>query len=595
MPKISVEKLSLIKKCPTGIAGLDEITLGGLPKNRCTLVCGAAGSGKSMLSMEFLIHGALNYKEPGLFVAFEESEEELAQNIASLGLDVKDLLLRHQLILKHIDIDKDQFTETGVYNLDGLFIQLASVINKYKIKRVALDTIEILFNNIANESIVRTELQRIFRWFKSKNITVIVTAEQGLKTFSRHGLEEYVADCVILLDDRIDNQISTRRIRVAKYRGSSHGKNEYPFIITDRGFAITAITSMKLDYQASTKRISSGIKQLDTMLDNKGFFRGSGVLVSGPAGIGKSSFGATFANAACERGEKCLYFAFEESIHQIIRNMNSIGMNLDQWVKKDLLRVHAINPNSSGLETHLTEMQNLTYEFKPSVVIIDPITNLRSIGNTHEVHDILSILIAFFKKQQITVMFLSLVSGEASPEHAKTNEGISSLMDTWIYLNYLYGEGERNRVLGILKSRGMNHSHQLREIVISDKGIKLEQVYVGQGKVLTGSARLIQASQLAIENARLEAEAREKMQNLAYVRKNIEQKIDLLHQKLKMADTEKVNIAREKLNVHDIVTKSRDEISKIRMADSSSPRLKRESKGKNHANHKQSKARKKST
>jgi circadian clock protein KaiC len=542
-----------------------------------------------MLCMEFLIHGATKYNEPGLFVAFEENEKELSQNVASLGLDVKHLLSSHLLVLNHIEIDREQFTETGVYNLDGLFIQLADIINKYKIKRVALDTIEILFSNVANDSIVRSELQRIFRWFKSKNITILITGEQGINTFSRYGLEEYVADCVILLDDRIEHQISTRRIRVAKYRGSSHGKNEYPFIITEKGFVLTAITSMTLDYKASTKRISSGIKKLDNMLGNKGFFRGSSVLISGPAGIGKSSFGAAFANKTCEQGERCLYLAFEESVPQIVRNMHSIGLNLEQWLKKNLLKFHAINPNSSGLETHLTEIQHLTNEFKPSVVIIDPITNLRLLGNTHEVHDILSILIAFFKKQEITVMFLSLVTGEASPESAKTNEGISSLMDTWIFLNYLYGEGERNRVLSVLKSRGMKHSHQLREIVISDKGITLENVYLGQGKVLTGSARIIQASQLAVENARLESNARKKMEKLAYERKKIEQEIGLLHQKLKIADVERETISHEKDKIHDIVKKSRDEVSRIRMADSSLKRLTRPSKGKNHVKPKKNK------
>jgi circadian clock protein KaiC len=517
--------------------------------------------------MEFLIRGVSEFKEPGLFVSFEESEEELAQNIASLGFNIKDLIEKNQLILNHIQIDRTEFTEIGSYNLDGLFIQLEHLIDKFKIKRVVLDTLEVLFSNLKNESILRSELQRLFHWFKSKKVTVLITAEKGINTLTRYGLEEYVADCVITLDNRIEQQISTRRIRIAKYRGTSHGNNEYPFIITTRGIHIISITSLRLEYKSSTKRISSGIKQLDTMLNEKGFYCGSSILVSGPAGIGKSSIAAAFANGVCERGEKCLYFAFEESIDQIIRNMNSIGIHLEKWVKKGLLKFSATNPNSSGLETHLAYIQNEVDHFKPDVTIIDPITNLKVVGNTEEVHDMLSILIAYFKSKEITVMFLNLVSGEALIDTARTIEGISSLMDTWIFLQYLTGDGERSRLLSIIKSRGMPHSNQFREVHISNKGINLHEVYVGEGKVLTGAARLIQSSEKEIENANIRSKIKQKERKAEVTRKEIENKINLLMVLLENAKDEKLILAEQVKRINTIIDNNRAEISKIRMAD----------------------------
>lgn len=556
-----------IQKCPTGIGGLDEITLGGLPKNRATLICGGAGSGKSMFGMEFLIRGAVFYKEPGLFIAFEETAKELTDNVTSLGFNINELVKKRQLVLDHIQIDNSQFTEVGSYSLDGLFIRLSNTINKFKIKRVVLDTIEILFSNLVNQSVLRSELQRLFRWFKTKHVTLVVTAEQGINTFSRYGLEEYVADCVILLDNRMDQQISTRRLRIAKYRGSTHGSNEYPFIIGKEGFSITAITSIKLDYKVSNERISSGIHQLDTMLGGKGFYCGSSVLVSGPPGIGKSSFAAAFANGSCQNGEKCFYFSFEESVDQIIRNMASIGMDLNLWVKKDLLKFHAVTPGSTGLEVHLADIQKLTNEFKPSVVIIDPITNLKSIGQLKDVQSILSLLISFFKSRNITTLFTSLISGEGAMEYARSDEGVSSLMDTVIYLQYIYGEADRNRGISILKSRGMAHSNQLREVIFSEKGIHFLDVYVGEEKVLAGSARLVQANKLEIENSNREAEVRHKERTLGITRKKLETQVEALHEMLEDAKEEAIHLTQQKQHIYNLVSENREQISKIRMAD----------------------------
>jgi circadian clock protein KaiC len=524
-----------------------------------------------VLSMEFLIRGAVNFKEPGLFIAFEETEKELTQNIVSLGFDVQDLISRNMLVLDHIPVDRTEFVEGGSYNLEGLFIRLNYTIEKYKIKRVVIDTLEILFSNLANELILRTELQRLFRWLKSKEVTVIVTAEQGEKTFSRFGLEEYVADCVVLLDNRMDAQISTRRLRIAKYRGSAHGCNEYPFIINEHGFSITAITSIKLNYKVSRQRITSGIKQLDVMLGGKGFYRSSSILLAGPAGTGKSSFAAAFANGTCENKEKCLYFGFEESVDQIVRNMQSINIPLLKWINKGLLKFHNVSPNSSGLEAHFADIRKITEDFEPSVVIIDPITNLKSVGLFSEVQDVLSSLIYYFKTKGITTMFTSLISAstniDTNSDASRMDLGISSQMDTWIYLQNILAEGERNRGISIMKSRGMLHSNQLREVIISSKGINLQEVYIGSDKVLVGSARLIQANKLEIENAARDAEIKHADRELKNKHKGLETKIESLNEMLAAA-TEEARYFKEqnKLN-YKLIKRNSDEVAKMRMAD----------------------------
>jgi circadian clock protein KaiC len=461
-------------KSGTGIKGLDEITGGGLPAGRTTLICGDAGCGKTLMAMEFLVRGAIRYDEPGVFMTFEETAEELTQNVASLGFNLDDLIGRGKLYIDHVHVEQSEIEETGEFDLDGLFVRLAYAIDSIGAKRVVLDTLESLFATLPNELILRAELRRLFRWLKEKNVTAIITAERGDGGLTRHGLEEYVSDCVILLDHRITEQLSTRRLRVVKYRGSLHGTNEYPFLIDEHGIVVLPITSLGLNNRASTERISSGIPRLDTMFGGRGFYRGSSILVSGTAGTGKTSLAAHFVAGACERGERCLYFAFEESRSQIVRNMRSIGIDLEPWEREGLLMFHAARPTAYGLETHLATMQKLIDEFGPSVAVVDPVTNLTSMGDTSEVHAALIRLIDFLKNEEITSLFTSL--SQISTGLEQTVIGISSLMDTWILLRDIELSGERNRGIYVLKSRGMAHSNQIREFRLTENGVVLTDV-----------------------------------------------------------------------------------------------------------------------
>jgi len=476
-------------KCPSGIRGFDEITEGGLPAGRPTLVVGGPGCGKTMLAIEFLVRGAMEYNEPGVFVAFEETPADLAKNVASLGFDLNDLIAQKKMVIDHIHIEPTEIQETGEYDLEGLFIRLGHAIDSIGAKRVALDTIEVLFSGFMDHTVLRAELRRLFRWLKEKEVTAIITGEAGERNFSRYGLEEYVADCVIALDNRVVNQIATRRLRIVKYRGSAHGMDEYPFLIDTDGFSVIPVTSLGLDHEVSTERVSSGIARLDTMLGG-GYFRGSSVLVSGIAGTGKTSVAASFANAACARGKRCLYFAFEESKGQIIRNMRSISIDLGRWTEQGLLQFHASRPTIYGLEMHLAMMHKLVSEFQPDVVVVDPISNLISVGSDLQVRSMLTRMIDFLKANQITALFTDLTRGGGATE--TTEVRVSSLMDTWLLLGYVEEDAERNRVLNLLKSRGMAHSNQMREFILSDDGIHLTDVYVGPEGVLTGAARLTQ-------------------------------------------------------------------------------------------------------
>ena len=480
----------VLEKCPTGIKGLDEITKGGLPRGRPTLVCGSAGCGKTLFAMEFLIRGAMDYGETGVFITFEETPEDLAKNFISLGFSLPDMMARGLIAMDHVYIERSVVAETGEYDLEGLFIRLGNAIDSIGAKRVVLDTIEALFSGLSNAAILRAELRRLFHWLKDRGVTAIVTGESGDKTLTRYGLEEYVADCVIFLDFRIVEQISTRRMRIVKYRGSSHGADEYPFLIDEGGLSILPITSLGLDYPVSSERISTGIPKLDTMLGGKGFYRGSTILVSGTAGTGKTSMSATFAAAACLRGERCLYFAFEESPSQIIRNMNSIGIDLARWVKKGLLKFHAARPSLYGLEMHLLTFHKVIEEFKPQVFIVDPISNLSAAGTSSEVKSILTRLVDYLKMKNISTFLTDLTHFIGSLEH--TSEEISSLIDTWLLLRDIELNGERNRGLYILKSRGMSHSNQIQEFLLTNRGIGLIDIYTGAGQVLTGSARATQ-------------------------------------------------------------------------------------------------------
>ncbi len=479
----------VLKKCPTGIQGLDDVTFGGLPLGRTALVCGAAGCGKTPLAMQFLVNGALLYDEPGIFMSFEENESELTENFASLGVDLNKLVAQNKISLDYVHLDKNEIAEAGDYDLDGLFIRLDYAIQAIGAKRVVLDTIEALFSGLANTTILRAELRRLFRWLKERGVTAIVTGERGNGTLTRHGIEEYVSDCVILLEHKVIDQISTRRLRIAKYRGSAHGTNEYPFLIDEQGICLMPITSVGLNAIASTERISSGIKRLDTMLGGHGFYVGSSILISGTAGTGKTSLAASAAHAACRQGRRCLYFAFEESRSQIVRNMNSIGIDLEQWTDQGLLEIQASRPTLFGLEMHLVNMYKKVNESKPQLVILDPISNLTAAGNFSDVKLMLTRMLDFLKLQNITALFLDLSSFDQTD---KTDIGISSLTDTWIALQNIETNGERNRVLYLLKSRGMAHSNQIREFVLTDQGIELLDVYTGPEGVLTGSARYAQ-------------------------------------------------------------------------------------------------------
>lgn len=477
-----------LPKSPTGIQGLDEITGGGLPRGRPTLVCGGAGCGKTLLAMEFLVRGATQFNEPGVFMAFEENAKDLTQNVASLGFDLKDLVARKKIVVDFVYIERSEIEESGEYDLEGLFIRLGHAIASIGAKRVVLDTIESLFSGLPNPLILRAELRRLFRWLKDKGVTAIITGERGEGTLTRQGLEEYVSDCVIVLDHRVSEQTSSRRLRVVKYRGSTHGTNEYPFLIDEDGISVLPITSLGLQQTVSTQRISSGIARLDMMLGGMGYYRGSSVLVSGTAGTGKTSLAAHFADAACRRGERAVYFAFEESPSQIMRNMRSIGIDLERWVKKGLLRFQASRPTFSGLEMHLTRMHKAVNAFKPHVVIVDPLNSFIIGGNETEVKAMLMRLVDFLKTNQITGFFTSLTSGGGALEQSEV--AISSLIDTWLLVRDIEFGGERNRGMYILKSRGMAHSNQIREFLLTDHGVELRDVYVGPEGVLTGSARL---------------------------------------------------------------------------------------------------------
>lgn len=476
-----------LPKTLTGIPGLDEITLGGLPTGRPTLICGGPGCGKTLFALEFIVRGAEQYSEPGVFIAFEEKPEELSANVTSLGFDLEQLQKQKKLKIDYVHVDKTEIEETGEYDLEGLFIRLGYAIDSIDAKRVVLDTIENLFSGLTNEGILRAELRRLFSWLKEKGVTAIITGETGEKTLTRQGLEEYVSDCVILLDHRIINQISTRRLRIIKYRGTMHGTNEYPFLIDEEGISVLPVTSLKLNKRVSTEIVSSGIKPLDSMLGRGGFYKGSSVLVSGTAGTGKTSFAASFINNVCERKQRSLYFAFEESPSQIIRNMKSIGIDLQKHIDKGLLEFYASRPTLYGLEMHLVSIHKAIRKFKPQVVVLDPITNLITVGSVSDVKSMLVRLIDYLQSEQITVMFTALTLNTVVSD--QTDEGVSSLVDAWVLIKDIEMNGERNRGLYVIKSRGMQHSNQIREFVITDDGLDLVDVYLGPEGVLTGSAR----------------------------------------------------------------------------------------------------------
>lgn len=509
-----------LPKAPTGIAGLDEITGGGLPKGRPTLVCGGPGCGKTLLAAEFLIRGATQFGEPGAFISFEETGEELAQNVRSLGFDLDQLVEEKKLALDYVRVEPAEIVEAGEFDLEGLFVRLGLAIDSIGAKRIVLDTIESLFGGFTNEALLRAELRRLFRYLKDRGVTAVITGERGGGSLTRQGLEEYVSDCVILLDHRVTEQVSTRRMRIVKYRGSTHGTNEYPFLIDEHGISVLPVTGLELDHTVSDERVSSGIPRLDTMLGGKGYYRGSSILISGTAGTGKTSVAAQFACETARRGERVLYLAFEESPSQLMRNMRSIGIELQPLVKKGLIRIHASRPTLFGLEMHLVQIHNMIREFEPGAVIVDPISNLIEAGTQQQAQSMLLRLVDFLKAKHITAMFTHLTSGAAARE--ATDVGISSLIDTWLLVRDIESAGERNRGLVVLKSRGMKHSNQIREFLITPEGIQLESVYVGPEGVLTGSMRAAQEAREAAEALALQQEVEIKQREMDRLRAALE-------------------------------------------------------------------------
>jgi circadian clock protein KaiC len=534
-PRIVARELPIIDKSPTGIDGLDEVTFGGLPKGRPTLLCGAAGCGKTLFAMTFLYNGAVNYNEPGIFIAFEEQPEDLIKNVGSLNYDIEKLIQDKKIAVDHIHLDRNEIEEAGEYDLDGLFIRIGFAIDAIGAKRVVIDTIETLFGGLDNQAVLRSELRRLFEWLKSKGVTAIITGERGDGTLTRYGLEEYVADCVILLDNRVHDQLSTRRLRVVKYRGTAHGTNEYPFIIDREGVTVMPVTSSGLAHGASTDRVSSGIADLDAMLEGKGYFKGSSILISGMAGSGKSTVSAHFADAVCRSGQRCIYFALEESPQQIMRNMKSVGLDLQKWVDRGLLRFSARRPNLYGLETHLASMHREVKEFDPTAVVVDPISALMGAGVLGDVHSMTLRLIDFLKSRGVTALFTNL-GGARQAESASTDMQISSLTDTWLLLYNRESNGEHNRQLYLLKSRGMAHSNQVREFLMDNTGIKLRHVYVGPDGVLTGSARLAQEAKDRADRLLRDQEIERRSREVERRRREITVQIEEL--KAQLADEE---------------------------------------------------------
>ncbi len=564
----SKASMPALAKATTGIAGFDEITGGGLPRGRTSLVAGSAGAGKTLFGMEFIYRGATQFGEPGVFMAFEENETELAENVASLGFDLDASIKRNQIMVDFVRVERSEIEETGEYDLEGLFIRLGHAIEKVKAKRVVLDTLEALFAALPNEGILRAEMRRLFRWLKERGVTAVITAERGSGALTRHGLEEYVSDCVILLDHRVIEQMSTRRMRVVKYRGSAHGTNEYPFLIDTQGLSVLPVTSLGLNHDAPNERISSGIAALDAMLDGRGYYRGGSVLVSGTPGAGKSSLSAHFIAAACARGERCMYFAFEESERQIVRNMRSIGIDLGRWLESGRLRFHAARPQLQGLESHLALMLKQISDFDPAVVVVDPMTNLTEVGSPAEAKTMLVRLVDFLKSRRITTLFVSLTTDQQNPE--QTEVGISSLMDTWLLLRNLETNGERNRGLYVLKSRGMPHSNQIREFTLTDHGAQLREIYTGVAGVLTGTARIAQEARERAEILARQQENERKRRELQGKRQAMEAQITALRAAFAAESAELEKVVNDTRSADTLMTDTRATLASLRGGDANS-------------------------
>jgi circadian clock protein KaiC len=565
-----------LAKTPTGISGLDEITGGGLPAGRPTLICGSAGCGKTLLAMEFLVHGAVLYGEPGVFLAFEETAEELAANVRSLGFDLDELARQQLLAVDAIHIERSEIEETGEYDLEGLFIRLGYAIDSIGAKRVVLDTLETLFGGLGSEAILRAELRRLFHWLKDRQVTAIITAERGDGALTRYGIEEYVSDCVILLDNRVIDQVATRRLRIVKYRGSAHGTNEYPFLIDEGGLEVVPITGSGLDYKVSRERVSSGIPDLDAMLGG-GYYRGSSVLVSGPAGSGKSSVAASFAAAACSRGERCVYFTFEESQDQVVRNMASIGIDLEAPLRAGSLLFHAARPTLYGIEGHLAVMHRAVRQADPQVVVVDAIATFLSTSAAADVRALFVRLMDLLKARQVTALYTSLTPPGGHQE--MTEVAISSLIDSWLLLREIEAAGERNRGLYLLKSRGMKHSSQVRELLLTDHGIELPAVFLGADGILVGSARLAEQTRQLAEAAAQEQEVERRRRDVELKGEEMEARVALLRHEFSVEQERLERLLADEKRNRDAAATLRQEMARMRQSDSTGSHLRTRNEG----------------
>ena len=551
-----------LPKTPTGIAGFDDITQGGLPRGRPTLICGGAGCGKTLFATTFLINGAVEFDEPGVFMSFEERADDLAANVASLGFELDSLIAQKKLVIDHVRVERSEIEEAGEYDLEGLFVRLGYAVDTIGAKRVVLDTIETLFAGLTDASILRAELRRLFGWIKDRGLTAVITGERGEGQLTRQGLEEYVSDCVVLLDNRVEDQVTTRRLRIVKYRGSAHGTNEYPFLIEADGISVLPVTSADLEYDVSSDVIPSGVAGLDAMLSPGGFFRGSSILISGAAGTGKTTVGTHFLEAACARGERAMVFAFEESGSQMCRNALSVGLDLKQHVDSGLLRFEAARPSLYGLEMHLARMHRDIEQFRPNLVVVDPISALR--GPTVELQATLLRMIDMLKARGITAVFTSLRTDNAFGEAGDL--GLSSLMDSWVSLQDIEANGERSRILYVIKSRGMSHSNQVREFLMSANGINLVDAYIGPAGVLTGTARVVQQAQEEAEALRRQQGIEGRQRELARRRQAIERQIAELNAGLEAAVDEEALLSGEDRTRQDLLARERQDIATRRSA-----------------------------
>jgi len=562
-PAAELAGSNALLKSPTGIVGFDDITLGGLPRGRPTLVCGGAGCGKTLFAMTFLVNGARQYDEPGVLMSFEERAGDLATNVASLGYDVPELIAEGKLLIDYVRVERSEIDENGEYDLEGLFVRLGHAIDTIKAQRVVLDTPEALFAGFSNEAILRAELRRLLAWLKERGVTAVITGERGTGAFlTRHGLEEYISDCVILLDNRVQDQVTTRRLRVVKYRGSAHGTNEYPFLLDDHGISVLPVTSVGLRHRTFDESVPTGVAGLDAMLGIGGFYRGSSVLVSGGSGTGKTILAAHFADAACRRGERCLYFAFEESPAQIIRNVRSVGLDLAAHVEAGLLRFEADRTSVYGFAMHLARMERDIETFAPASVVVDPLSAFR--GPPTELHATLLCMVDSFKGKGITAVFTSLThDGHNLPN--REDHMLSSLMDSWISLRSVEVAGERNRTFRLLKSRGMAHSNQVREYTLTAQGMCLTDVYIGPaGGVLTGSARLAQEARERAEAAARRQEVERRRRMLEARRAATERQIAELRSALEQEQAEVDAAAGEDKEHEDLLLHDREAMRTIR-------------------------------